>query len=87
MEKKMNVFDWNQLAPPKDEWVWAAYSLEKKDWMLVKTCRHGCCVHSIFGNMLLPNFWYFPSLEEVEKEKKEWEKIVESQIKINDLYE
>ena len=33
MEKKMNVFDWNQLAPPKDEWVWAAYSLEKKDFI------------------------------------------------------
>lgn len=64
--------DWFMEKPPRDTWVWAAYSLEKADWQIVKTCRHGCCVQTLFGSMVLPNFWRLATAEEGAAEQAEW---------------
>lgn len=67
----MNTVKWSEQRPPHDIWVWASYDDEK--WSLVKTCKRGCCVHSSFGTMVLPKFWYLATLEEGIKEQEAWD--------------
>lgn len=76
-------YDWNKVSPPKNTWVWAVYKLED-DWQLLKTCKRGCCVHSLIGTMALPNFWYFATEEEGLQE--ELIRNIQPQFSYMDLY-
>ena len=66
--------DWRVWTPPRLTWVWALYREADKP-QLVKTCRHGCCVHSFFGCMVLPRYWRLASEEEGATEQAEWDKL------------
>lgn len=82
--KKLNTyFNWQDSAPPKNTWVWAKYNPNEK-WQMVKTCQRGCCVHSLFGNMVLPTYWYLATIEEGIQEQAKWNK--QPQIDFFDLY-
>ena len=79
----INLFLWTENPPPKNTWVWAKYREDEK-WQLLKTCKRGCCVHSSFGTMILPVFWYRATEEEGLKEQDTWNKL--PQINLYDLY-
>lgn len=67
------IFKWSKTPPPKSTWVWASY--ENDDWQIVKTCKHGCCVQSLFGSMMLPSIWYLATEDEGNKEQDVWSSI------------
>lgn len=76
--------DWSVWTPPRRTWVWAICREGDKP-QLVKTCRHGCCVHSFFGSMLLPRWWRAATEAEGAAEQAEWDK-PRKKISTDDLY-
>lgn len=58
------MFAWSEKTPPRNHWVAAQYGV-LEPVQIVKTCRHGCCVHSMFGTMVLPRYWRDATAEEI----------------------
>lgn len=79
----MSAFNiWKENRPPKYTWVWAKYGL-KEDWMLVRTCGHGCCVFHIgMSSMILPKFWREATPDEAVKADAE----MQTRVGIDDVY-
>lgn len=64
---------WSVWPPPRNTWVWAIYDNHKEGPQLLLTCRRGCCIHSAWGCMLLPNWWRLATEEEGAAERKRWD--------------
>lgn len=65
------MFAWSEKTPPRCHWVAAQYGV-LEPVQIVKTCRHGCCVHGMFGTMALPRYWRDATLEEIVKTQDAW---------------
>lgn len=78
------VFLWCEKTPPVSTFVWAKYR-EEDNWQIVKTCKRGCCVESMLGNMVLPTMWYLATQNEAKYEQEKWDNA--PQIDIENLYE
>lgn len=64
------MYAWNEKTPPRSHWVAAQYSV-LEPVQIVKTCRHGCCVHGLFGSQTLPRYWRDATHEEVTSSKRQ----------------
>ena len=49
-------FDYYMVKPPKATVIRARYSVSEP-WMVVETCKRGCCVYGCLGSMTLPTWW------------------------------
>lgn len=78
------TFLWQEKTPPVNTFVWAKYS-QLDNWQLVKTCKRGCCVESMIGNMVLPSMWYLATEQEAQAEQEKWDNA--PQIDLENLYE
>lgn len=63
---------WSENPPPLQTWVWVKYKLVGDNWQLVRTCRRGCCVHSLCGCMTLPKYWRLATEAEATAEQALW---------------
>ena len=65
--------DWTEQAPPRQTWVAARYGIAEPD-LIVKTCKHGCCVQDPgFGSLVLPRYWRLATEAEVHSVGGQWQ--------------
>jgi hypothetical protein len=72
----MSAFNiWRENPPPRNTWVWAKFKLTKDKWIMVKTCKRGCCVYHFGEALILPKFWRDATPEEIAAEEEACSKI------------